>query len=162
MQDETNKYILSFVPKMIENNISYEYSVANFENIINYTKKISENYWNDIMENIILMIFANNSEFESSYTLNLFAFDNQKKLRKKKYQNNVFKEMLSSLKENKIVVSSEILDLLIEKPDEEEKNPNKHEHLNKIKEKLEKCPFILLIKILYNQKIENIKKYIPE
>ena len=44
MQDETNKYILSFIPKMIENNISYEYSVANFENIINYTKKISENY----------------------------------------------------------------------------------------------------------------------
>lgn len=162
MQNETSTYILKFLPKMSENNISYEYSVDNFENIINYTKKISENYWNDILENIILMIFANNSEFESSFTLNLFAFDNQKKLRKKKYQINVFKEMISSLKENKIVVSSEILDSLIEKPDEEEKDPNKQEHLNKIKEKLEKCPFILLIKKLYNQKIENIKKYIPE
>lgn len=154
-----NTYLLSFEPEMKDNCIDFEYTVNNFENIIKYTKRISKNYWNVILEKIILMILANKTEIESSLTLNLFVFDNQKNLREKKYQINVFKEMVSSLKEKKIVISPEVLDLLIKKPSEEE-NQNKQENLNKINEKLSECPLIYLIKELFNQKNENIRNNI--
>lgn len=136
--------------------LTIELTFENIENIITYLSKKGNN-WITILEHIIFQIFVPLVSINTNVTLNFFVFDNQQKLRKKKYQTFFMKEM-KDLLIKKDLLKNEILQLFviyyeyieyINKPD----TPFQKEKLMYI----EKSPFVYFFDRIFKAKNEMIR-----
>ena len=151
---------LSKINHNLDKQLTTELTINNIQNIISYLSKKGNN-WITILEHIIFQIFVPLVSINTNLTLNFFVFDNQQKLRKKKYQTFFMKEMKELLIKNDLL-KTEILQLFIiyyeyieymNKPDNKPDNPFQEEKLMFI----EKSPFVFLFNRIFKAKNEMIK-----
>ena len=139
----------------IPKEINYNFSLKNYNNIVNFIKnKTSENIFFYVLEHLLLVAFSLISNLPEEYTLTIFIFDDFNKLSK---ENNYYDL-------RKILKYYYLNDSIINCFENEKKNlENIKKNTNLIKNIFKEIePLIYFLNLINNKKIEQIEKIYNE
>ena len=137
--------------------INFDFSLKNYENIVNFTKnKTSENIFIYVLEHLLLVAFSLISSLSEDFTLTIFIFDDFYKISKENIYYDLRKIIKNYYLNDSIVNSFENEKKLFEKEKNNFENIKKNKNLIKnIFNEIQ--PLIYFLKLIHNKKLEQIQ-----
>ena len=145
-----NEYIEYINEKIIKNKVRYindDYTIKNFDNIINFVKCQNRVFAGEILEGILIIIFSETFKIDQDCTLNKYIFNNLSKIRH--ISINEFVEWIKEDKFNPPELRNIRQLLSMEKLD----SCNDYYSFSKL---LKESPFLHLLFYIYKEKYKHI------